>query len=67
MFPETEGEQDRRLLESKDANAAKIRRGIDQLDKGEGIPEDQLDAWRAQAKSPLPGLIACSTNAPGNP
>ena len=38
---ETQEEQDRWLLENKSANNAKIRRGIDQLDRGEGIPEDQ--------------------------
>jgi hypothetical protein len=30
---------------------AKIRRGIEQLDRGEGIPEDQLDAHLANLKS----------------
>ena len=37
--------QDRRLLENKAAINAKIRRGMDQLDRGEGIPEDQLEAY----------------------
>ncbi len=41
---ETQEEQDRRLLENKDAMQVKIRRGIEQLDRGEGIPEDRLDA-----------------------
>jgi len=36
---ETQEEQDRWLLENRDANNAKIRRGIEQLDRGEGIPE----------------------------
>jgi hypothetical protein len=40
---ETQEPQDRWLLENKDAINAKIRRGIDQLDRGEGVPEDQLD------------------------
>ena len=40
-FPE---EQDRWLLENREAINAKIKRGIDQLDWGEGIPEDRLDA-----------------------
>jgi len=31
-------------LENREAINAKIRCGIDQLDCGEGIPEDQLDA-----------------------
>jgi len=30
---------------------AKIRRGTDQLDRGEGIPEDQLDAYLAKLKA----------------
>jgi hypothetical protein len=36
---ETQEEQDRWLLENKNAISAKIRRGIDQLDRGEGIPK----------------------------
>lgn len=48
---ETQEEQDRWLLENKNAIHAKIRRGIDQLDRGEGIPEDQLDAYLAKLKA----------------
>lgn len=48
---ETQEEQDRWLLENRDAINAKIRRGIEQLDRGEGIPEDQLDAHLAKLKS----------------
>ena len=48
---ETQEEQDRWLLENKTSMTAKIRRGIDQLDKGEGIPEDQLDGYLAQLKA----------------
>jgi hypothetical protein len=33
------------------ANNAKIRRGIEQLERGEGIPEDQLDAHLAELKA----------------
>jgi predicted transcriptional regulator len=40
----TQEEQDRWLLENREATDAKIRRGIAQLDRGEGIPEDKLDA-----------------------
>lgn len=47
---ETQEEQDRLLLESRDAVNAKIRVGIDQLARGEGIPEDQLDAHLAKLK-----------------
>ena len=48
---ETQEEQDRWLLEAREANNAKIRRGIEQLDRGEGIPEDQLDAYLAKLKA----------------
>lgn len=41
---ETQEEQDRWLLENRTAVNANIRTGIDQLDRGEGIPDDQLDA-----------------------
>lgn len=48
---ETQEEQDRWLSENREAINAKIRRGIDQLDRGEGIPEDQLDAYLAKLKN----------------
>jgi predicted transcriptional regulator len=48
---ETQEEQDRWLLENRESNNAKIRRGIEQLDRGEGIPEDRLDAYLAELKS----------------
>ena len=41
---ETQEEQDRWLLANLEAIEAKIRRGIAQLERGEGIPEDQLEA-----------------------
>jgi hypothetical protein len=41
---ETQEEQDRWLLENRDDINAKIGRGLAQLDRGEGIPEDHLDA-----------------------
>jgi hypothetical protein len=50
---ETQEEQDRWLLENKSAINAKIRRGIDQLDRGEGIPENQLDSHLAKLKTQL--------------
>jgi hypothetical protein len=43
---DTQEEQDRWLLENWEEINAKIRRGIAQLDRGEGIPEDRLDAYR---------------------
>jgi predicted transcriptional regulator len=48
---ETQEEQDRWLLENKSVLNAKIRRGIEQLDRGEGVPEDQLELWLAKMKA----------------
>lgn len=48
---ETQEEQDRWLFESREAINAKIRRGIEELDRGEGIPEHQLDAHLAKLKA----------------
>ncbi len=48
---ETQEEQDRWLLENREAINAKIRRGIDQLDRGEGVPEDRLEAYLADLKA----------------
>jgi len=48
---ETQEEQNRWLLENRDLNNAKIRRGIEQLDRGEGIPEDRLDSYLANLKN----------------
>jgi hypothetical protein len=48
---ETQEEQDRWLLENRETIDAKIKRGIDQLDRGEGIPEDRLSAYLADLKA----------------
>jgi len=48
---DTQEEQDRWLVENREEINAKIRRGIAQLDRGEGIPEDQLDAYLANLKA----------------
>ena len=48
---ETQEEQDRWLLENKSVINAKIKRGIEQLERGEGIPEDKLDAHLARLKA----------------
>ena len=48
---ETQEEQDRWLLENRELINAKIRRGIAQLDRGEGIPDHQLDAVMAKLKA----------------
>ncbi len=48
---ETQEEQDRWLQENKGAIDAKIRRGIAQLDRGEGIPEERVDAYLKELKA----------------
>ncbi len=48
---ETQEEQDRWLSENRETIQAKIRRGIDQLDRGQGIPEDRLDAYLTDLKA----------------
>lgn len=48
---ESQEEQDRWLLENREAVNAKIQRGLDQLDRGEGIPENQLAAYLAKLKA----------------
>jgi len=48
---ETQEEQDRWLSENREAINAKIKRGIEQLDRGEGIPEDQLGAHLSRLKA----------------
>lgn len=44
-------EQDRWLQENREFINAKIRRGIEELDRGEGIPEDELDSYLAKLKA----------------
>ena len=48
---ETQEEQDRWLAENRDTINARIKRGIEQLDRGEGIPEERLDAYLAKLKT----------------
>jgi hypothetical protein len=48
---ETQEEQDRWLAENRSAINAKIQRGLDQLDRGEGIPEGELDSYLAKLKT----------------
>jgi hypothetical protein len=48
---ETQEEQDRWLLENRDGISAKILRGIEQLDRSEGIPEDEVRSHLAQLKA----------------
>jgi hypothetical protein len=48
---ETQEEQDRWLSEGREAIRAKIRRGMDQLGRGDGIPEDRLKAYLADLKA----------------
>jgi hypothetical protein len=49
----TPEEQNRWLSESREAIQSKIRLGLDQLRRGEGIPEDQLDSSLAKLKANL--------------
>ena len=51
---ETQEEQDRWLTENRETISAKILRGIEQIERGEGIPEDQVASHLAKLKS-LPG------------
>jgi hypothetical protein len=48
---DTQEAQDRWLLENKDAINARIRQGIKQLDRGEGIPEERLDDYLKELKA----------------
>lgn len=44
-------ERDAWLTENRQTLDAKIRRGIDELDRGEGISEDELDAHLERLKA----------------
>jgi Arc/MetJ-type ribon-helix-helix transcriptional regulator len=44
-------EQDEWLTANRYSINAKIHRGIEELERGEGIPEDELDAHLAQLKA----------------
>lgn len=48
---DTQEEQDRWLFENRPAHVTKIQRGLEQLDRGEGIPEHQLKAHLAKLKA----------------
>ena len=48
---ESQEEQDRWLLENREGVNLKIQRGLDQLERGEGIPEDRLDAYLDNLKA----------------
>jgi hypothetical protein len=47
---DTQEEQDKWLLENRDFIRGKIERGIAQLNRGEGIPDSQLDQYLAEQK-----------------
>jgi hypothetical protein len=54
---DTQEEQDRWLLENREEVNAKIRRGIAQLDRGEGIADDQFRTKVQEALSdPRPAI-----------
>jgi Arc/MetJ-type ribon-helix-helix transcriptional regulator len=44
-------EHDKWFKANREANDAKIRAGIGELERGEGIPEDELDTHFAQLKA----------------
>lgn len=46
-------EQDRWLLENRETINTKIQRGIEQLERGEGISEEELDTYLAKLKAKL--------------
>jgi hypothetical protein len=48
---ETQEELDRWLMASRESINAKIQRGIEQLERGQGIPEDQLDSFLMEHKA----------------
>ena len=48
---ETQEEQDRWLSENREVINTKIRRGIEQLDRGEGIPDNKLEAHLTRLKA----------------
>jgi predicted transcriptional regulator len=48
---ETQEEQDRWLHENLNDINAKIQRGMAQLERGEGIPEDRLEAYLDKLKA----------------
>lgn len=48
---ETQEEQDRWLLENRESNDAKIQRGIEQLQRSEGIPEDRVAEYLKHLKT----------------
>ena len=44
-------EQDECLVANRPAINAKIHKGIEELERGEGIPEDELDAYLERLKA----------------
>ncbi len=47
---DSQEEHDKWLVENREFIRGKIERGIAQLDRGEGISEDQLDRYLAERK-----------------
>ena len=48
---ETQEEQDRWLLENRDALNAHIQQGVEELERGEGIPDSRLRSHLAKLKA----------------
>jgi hypothetical protein len=47
---DTQDEHDKWLLANREFVRGKIERGIAQLDRGEGIPDEKLDQYSAERK-----------------
>lgn len=47
----TQEQQDRWLADAREVIGSKIQRGLEQLARGEGIAEDQLDQYLAELKA----------------
>jgi Arc/MetJ-type ribon-helix-helix transcriptional regulator len=48
---ETLHEQDEWLMVNRQEIDSKIHRGIEELERGEGVPDDELDAYLARLKA----------------
>jgi hypothetical protein len=48
---ETQEEQDRYFMEDRERINTKIRHGIEQIERGEGIPDDQIVSYLAKMSS----------------
>jgi Arc/MetJ-type ribon-helix-helix transcriptional regulator len=56
-------EQDKWLLANRQAIDSKIRKGLENLDHGEGIPAHELDAYLARLKAQQGTCVPMSRDA----